>query len=169
MGKDVRLQHFIVDDGFSRQKITLTHAIQCREKRPVLVLSERSLLTNVPVFIEKLLDDGKIEPVDFALLREKSLQFHDFLLADFNLKPHFIFLNDTPANLMSRLRERNRRGEEGLTLGYLDDLNQRYLRFYQTLDAPSRIFDLTKYQRDNDPLNLDLDALVKDIWNFVRI
>ena len=169
LGKDVRLQNFIVDDGYGRQKVVLTHATQCRDKRPVLVLSERSLVSNIPVFIEKLLDDKKIEPVDFALLREKSLQLHHFLLSDFKLKPIFILLNDNAANLMSRLRERNRIGEEDLTEDYLNDLTQRYLRFYATLAAPSKIFDLTSYQKENNPLDLDLDALVEDIWNFVKI
>ena len=67
----------------------------------MLVLSERCLLSNVPVFIEKLSDDNKIEPVDFALSRKKSMQLHDFLLADFKLKSFYIFMNDTLANLKS--------------------------------------------------------------------
>ena len=166
IGQDVRLQHYIIDESYARAKTLLQTAVDTR--KPLLVIAERSLLSNVPVFIEKLSDDARIKPVDFALLKEKSIQLHNFLLTDFRLKPLYVFLHDNAENLMTRLKRRNRKGEEGVTEQYLDDLNQRYFKFYDSLAFPCRVFDLTKYQIDSNSLNLDLTSLSNDIWEVVK-
>ena len=167
-GQDTRLQHYIIDESYCRCKDLLRREWDLDLEKKKFVISERSLLSNAYSFIQKLVEDGRIQPVDFALLREKSLWLYQILVTDFNLRPVYIFLHDTPTNLMKRVRQRDRQGEEELTEDYLDDLNQRYLRFYDTLTVPHKIIKLSEYEVNENPLNLDISRMAADIVDFVK-
>ena len=158
-----------MDENFSRCKDQLRREWESNSGgKEFLIFSERSLLSNVISFITKLVEDGRIQPVDFALLREKSLWLYQILLSDYNLRPAYILLHDTADNLMKRVRQRDRPGEEELTEEYLEDLNRRYRKFYDAMTTPNKTFELSEYQLGENPLTLDISRLVSDIVAFVK-
>ena len=115
----LQFQHFIVDSSF--------HELveKCEMLGNRVMVTERSLLTNVFSFITPLYERGEIGRLDFLLLREKSLKHFDFILRTYALTPFFILLQDSPSNAMKRVLTRGREGEEGVDLAYLTELGKR--------------------------------------------
>ena len=126
-----------MDEYYTRSKTVLDEIPQ-----GTLVIGERSLLSNVSTFMSKNLTDKNLTPLQFHLLRVKSESLFSFLVKDYNLQPLSVLLDDETTNLLARVRRRNRHGEETLTAEYLNDLTERYRRFYD--DSSDRFVNFPK-------------------------
>ena len=152
----LRFQHFVINSHFQDM-----YSLSRQNWGQKVVVIERSLYTNFYVFVDKLYKDGRINKLDYLLLRDKSFKFFHLLLEEFSFLPFFVLLDDNPTAAMKRIKKRGRRGEEKLTIPYLDDLRKRYLELYEGGDGvklpfPSTKIDLGKYK--SDPLGETIDT-----------
>ena len=121
----LRFQNYIIDTHFYEMH---TKGRQNFGNR--VVVTERSLYSNVFVFVEKLYNDGQIGRLDYLLLKEKSLKYFHLLLEEHSYVPFFVLLNDSPSAAYHRIKKRGRRGEDRISVSYLEDLQKRYLDLY---------------------------------------
>ena len=159
----LRFQHFLVDSHYFEM-----HSKARQNWGRKAVITERSLYTNVYVFIEKLYIDGRIGRLDYLLLKSKSLQYFHLILEEFSFLPFFVLLNDSPSAALQRIKKRGRRGEEKITLSYLEDLQSRYLDLYgeggegAEMPFPHVKIDLGKY-RDGPFGEIDTKGVIAKI------
>ena len=160
------LQNYIIDEYFLRSKREMGK-MDSTPSQPFgwVVVSERSLVSNVWTFISHLHENEKIDEVDFALLRFKSFEFFKVLETDFNLNPCFIYLKDEPQNAFERIQLRRRVGEEGITLEYLQNLQEKYDAFYHQLSSPFFIVNLYDFKTQNGKIDIEaLSHCIKDLF-----
>ena len=159
----LRFQNFIVDSHFFD-----LHSKARQNWGRRAIVTERSLYSNVFVFIEKLYKDGRIGRLDYLLLKEKSLRYFHLVLEEFSFLPFFVLLNDLPSAALQRIKKRGRRGEEKITLPYLEDLASRYLDLYgeggegAKMPFPNVKIDLWKY-RDGSLGEIDTKGVIAKI------
>jgi deoxyadenosine/deoxycytidine kinase len=88
------------------------------------------------IFAEMLHDDGDMSAEEFrtySTLLDNMLQHTQ--------KPHLlIYLDCGVDTAMERIRRRNRGLETGIPRGYLEDLNRRYLDWYDRYNLSPKIF-----------------------------
>mmetsp|Transcript_659 Transcript_659/g.1104 ORF Transcript_659/g.1104 Transcript_659/m.1104 type:complete len:330 (-) Transcript_659:252-1241(-) len=95
-------------------------------------ITERCLETDYQVFAKKLHADGKLDSLEFDLYEKwiQQLQKTSTALAG-------VILVDAPASVCAdRIKGRNRDGEEGIPLGYLEELETYQSRWIDTLQVP---------------------------------
>ena len=84
---------------------------------------ERTLRCQEKVFIPLLIQNGFLEELDQSLLRH----FFDMVRDNEGLKADvIIYLRTSPEIALTRIRSRNRQGEESVSLDYLTDLHRYY-------------------------------------------
>ena len=86
-------------------------------------LVERTLQCQEKVFIPLLIQNGFLNGLDQSLLANffKMVRNSEGLKADV-----IIYLRTSPEIALTRVRSRNRQGEENVSLDYLTDLHQYY-------------------------------------------
>ena len=86
-------------------------------------LVERTLRCQEKVFIPLLIKNGFLNSLDQSLLANffKMVRDSDGLKADV-----IIYLRTSPEIALTRVRNRNRQGEESVSLDYLTDLHEYY-------------------------------------------
>ena len=136
-----------------------------------VIISERSFLSNDAVFIDLLGDGNFISEIDRHLLKIKSMEFFQALEEDYHLRPIFIRIKDEPENSLRRVKERNRHGEEGIDLAYLQSLDRKYDNFYKTVSYPSYSLHLNEFLTQKESKNkdsmVDLKGLVKSLKEII--
>ena len=86
-------------------------------------LVEHTLRCQEKVFIPLLVQNGFLEELDQSLLRH----FFDMVRDNEGLKADvIIYLRTSPEIALTRVRSRNRQGEESVSLDYLTDLHRYY-------------------------------------------
>ena len=78
-----------------------------------IILSERSILTDKNIFAKMLFDDGKIEDINYKIY----LKWFDEFISEFNFKG-IVYLKTSPENCNRRIKERNRKGENNISIEY---------------------------------------------------
>ena len=145
-----RFQHLIIDrfmENFMK-KLKGEEEKQGEDGR-ILAITERSLRTNVEIFIEREVELGNIADIDGALLSWKSRAFQDLILNQYKMGVLYIYLKSSPAKCLERIRSRGRLEEQSVQLNYLEDLHARHERLYRRLEA-----------EDEKTLILNVDCLV---------
>ena len=115
-------------------------------------ITERCLDTDHNVFARMLHDDGKMDSLEYALYERWIQQ-----LKKSSTPLSGIIYLDTPADVCAdRIRGRNREGEEGIPLQYLQDL-QRYQSAW-----------IESCENIEDPTPIVRTSSAEDIENFVN-
>ncbi|VUZ54351.1 unnamed protein product [Hymenolepis diminuta] len=108
-------------------------------------LIERSIHSNFHCFTEANRDSGFISDGDYEVIKK----YFDYLcsLPIFKLDS-IIYLRSTPEICAERIKQRQRKGEEGIKIEYLEklhDLHEKWLiESTRNLPAPLIIFDCTQ-------------------------
>jgi deoxyadenosine/deoxycytidine kinase len=89
-----------------------------------IIITERSILSDKLMFVDTLYDEGFFTELDYQayMYYYKSISEHYFPTVSFSLEVD-------PLTCLERIRQRNRKGEEMITLGYLESLGKRMLEF----------------------------------------
>ncbi|KAM3659271.1 deoxyguanosine kinase, mitochondrial [Ammospiza maritima maritima] len=92
---------------------------------PPVRVFERSLFSDRYVFAKTLLENGHLQPLEWAIYQD----WHELLLR--HLAPHaaphgFLYLRASPQTCLERLRRRARSEEGGIQLGYLEQLHGQH-------------------------------------------
>ena len=100
-------------------------------KGPQVILTERSVLTDKHVFAEMLRDSGDIDQLEWELYESWFNIFH---------KQHqvngIIYLSTGSQTSKERIHIRNRPEEEGISLHYLDALDEQHKKWIQNTMIP---------------------------------
>lgn len=86
------------------------------KKNPDVIITERTLFTDRYVFAKLLRDNNKISIENYTIYIKWFDEFIDMLP-----EVHFIYLRTEPSIAKKRVLNRNRVGEESLTVDYLTD------------------------------------------------
>ena len=79
----------------------------------LIIFTERSILTDRNVFAKMLYDDKKIEEINYKIY----LKWFDEFMSDFNFCG-VIYIQTSPEICNKRIKLRNRKGEEEITIKY---------------------------------------------------
>lgn len=90
-----------------------------KTRRDETIISERSLTTDSEVFARMLYADGHIRQIDYDVYT----QCHDYLGSRYPIQL-FVYIRTDPSVCFSRVRARDRRGESGITIEYLEQCHQ---------------------------------------------
>jgi deoxyadenosine/deoxycytidine kinase/dUTPase len=94
------------------------------ENSEILVVSERSLLTDRNVFAAMLRDMGHLEDIDFAIYTRWFSAF----ASEFDVND-VVYLDVTPETCAQRVQSRARPGEDPISLDYLRQCGEYHARF----------------------------------------
>ena len=156
----VRFQNFLLDEWFFRTKKIINENYSSKGKSRIII-SERSPLTNIFIFINKLHEEGQLSDIDHHLLVNKSLEFQRLIIEDYQLSPLYIYLREGNEKiLLNRVKNRNRHGEEMINADFLKSFTKRYDCLYnyhdhhhhhdQTIYPPRFIIELENFSFSND-------------------
>ena len=113
-----------------------------------IIITERCLDTDYNIFTKMLYDSEIIEPIELAIYRKWFNEFNIEIAG-------FIYLQTDPETCFNRIITRNRKGEENITNGYLDNCHEYHQRWL--LNNNSLILNADKYT----------DHVVIKIMNFI--
>lgn len=126
---------------------TITENPSCK-----LIITERSLDADKNVFAQMLYDDGCIDDINYNIY----LQFYNSYKTKYNTDG-VIFLNAEAMVCNDRINKRNRTGEEGVPLEYLQKCEEYHIKWlysqYNLLNINAS-FDAT-YNNDIDDIGID--------------
>lgn len=125
------------------------NSIPSGEEYPI-VLTERSVLTDKYVFAEMLRDSGDIDPLEWDLY---NMWFDTFG----NSQPvgGIIYLSTSAETAKKRIQIRNRHGEEGIDIDYLNSLDAQHKKWINNTDVPV----LTLSTEDDVPLEENIQKI----------
>ena len=169
----VTFQNYVSDDAMS---LFFAKMGAIDKKKVKIIIMERSLYTNPRIFAQQLLDQGKIDQLEFLLLMKKGDDFFNIMVDNFDLQPVFIHLYDNVSASLDRLRKRNRRGEEICGENLLRDLDFRYKSMFANEKFPFRTLNINleeyrsvvksereqpvKWEGECDENLIDLDRII---------
>ena len=90
-----------------------------------VIIIERSLIADKNIFMQMLYDDGQVEKMEFEIYNRWYNEFIDEYRVD-----AIIYLDSDPDICAGRINRRNRNGEDGIPLAYLEkcrDYHSRWL------------------------------------------
>ena len=131
-----RFQHLIIDRFMEifMKKLKEEDERQGEDGR-ILAITERSLRTNVEIFIEREVELGNVDEIDGALLSWKSRAFHDLIIRQYKMSVLYVYLKSSPDKCLERIRSRGRPEEQTIHLEHLEELHTRHERLYRRLEA----------------------------------
>jgi len=128
------------------------------------VVQDRTLYEDAEIFTPNLLSMGLLSQRDYENYRNlyesviKLLQPPDLV----------IFLKGSVATLVDQITLRNREYEENLRLGYLERLNERYLKWFESYELSHKIevdIDQIRFRDNPEHMGLILDAVRKEFYS----
>ena len=149
-----RFQNLVVDGSLC----DIFDLLSTRLDKTTTFVSERSLKSNVFIFIKHQFEKNQLSAIDYELLKKKSYRFFDLLLTAFNLKPLFIYLMSSPEDLYSRIQERGRYEERSLTLNDLRVSCDVHEALYEKLHADYQnnlTVDMNQFKCKNGRVNVE--------------
>ena len=168
-----RFQHLIVDRFMEifMKKLKEEDERQGEDGR-ILAITERSLRTNVEIFIEREVELGNIDDIDGALLSWKSRAFHDLILNQYKMDVLYVYLKSSPTECLNRIRSRARSEEQSIQLSYLEDLHARHERLYRRLEAENEktlILNVDRLVYSDRPKSdeIMITVIVEEIRKFI--
>lgn len=127
--------------------------------KPIIIL-ERSPLSSLHVFIKMLREEQIIDKLEGSLI-DLMYEFYQDIGIDIVCN---IFLEVTPVVCLDRIETRRRHGEDAISLGYLNKLNQKFKEYYTPDRHDVRYFDF-------NPSRLDVNyywLVEANIMNLIR-
>jgi len=105
-----------------------------KEKKNIIIITERSLYTDKLVFAKMLYDSGKIEYVNYQIY----LNWFDTFIEDYPVNK-IIYVKASPEICHMRILKRSRDGETNIPLEYLDDCDIYHDNMIE-LDTEEKIY-----------------------------
>jgi deoxyadenosine/deoxycytidine kinase len=127
------------------------------------IIQDRTLYEDAEIFTPNLLSMGLLSQRDYETYRN----LYDTVIRLVKPPDLVIFLHGSTATLVDQITSRNREYEENLRLGYLERLNERYLKWYEGYRLGHKLdFDIDKVRfRDNpEDLGIILDAVRSELF-----
>lgn len=103
----------------------------CKGKLPIII-TERSILTDRYVFAEMLHKQGLLDDLEWNLY----MKWFNSFAADLPIKG-IIHLSTSAETSQRRIQMRNREGEDGIPLDYLQSLDHQHKHWIETCSLPS--------------------------------
>jgi len=103
---------------------TIYHSIQEQAKDCKVLICERSLESNINIFGEMLFRDGLLSESQMAIFRWLS---NNFVIP----VHHRVWLDTGSSECFTRIKQRGRKGEESITLEYLQKLERYHHDFFK--------------------------------------
>lgn len=114
-----------------------------------IIIIERSLIADKNIFMQMLYDDGQVEMMEFEIYNRWYREFIEEYRVD-----SIIYLDSDPEICSERINRRNRNGEDGIPLSYLQkcrDYHQRWLVDTKIDKSDKQISDHAEsYKIDHD-------------------
>lgn len=142
-GKNI-LQHYYQDQvkyGFAFQINALISRVKKIDERiksssKKIHFIERSIFTDKNVFLESNYQAGNITEIEYVIYH----QWFNWILDKFDMRPDgFIYLNTTASICSERINVRNRSGEEGIPLSYLETLETYHNQWLEKEENNNKI------------------------------
>lgn len=170
----VRFQNLVVDRFLENFMSAASEEESILGNDPLVVVTERSLETNVSIFIQREVEKGNMEDIDGSMLSWKSLAFHNMILSRFQLRPLYVYLRSSPEKCLERVKQRGRLEERDVDLDFLQDLHERHEKLYKKLDDRDEkvlILDVDRLRFPNQPQNdnLMMGFILNSIFKFIQI
>ena len=161
-------QHHVIDDHVVEFCNTTSKLLTSNPHEKFIFVSERSIFTNVRIFVRQMRDQGKISEIDAKLLLKKGNDYFEMIQNLFNFSIVFIHLNDDPSDIYERLKRRNRLHEETLSLSYVLDLKRRYEELFNDPGFPYRVMEieLGDYRLFGSS-DIDIDAIIHAVMESI--
>lgn len=172
-GKNI-LQHYYQDQvkyGFAFQINALISRVKKIDERiksssKKIHFIERSIFTDKNVFLESNYRAGNITEIEYVIYH----QWFNWILDKFDMIPDgFIYLNTNASICADRINVRNRSGEEGIPLSYLETLETYHNQWLEKEEHINKIPVCRIDSNQNFLQHSDLlqEALVK-IWEYIQ-
>ena len=110
-----------------------------------IFICERSLETDKEIFAKMLHDDGYIDDIMYRVYTE---YFNDHVTEEFKTSG-IIYINTSDINSFNQIRNRNRKGEDKITLPYLHKCNLFHLIWLRDCNIPVLKMS-SKYNENNE-------------------
>lgn len=149
-----QLEAFAIQIYFLNERYIDHKKIQYMLERDRGAIQDRSIFED-GIFVEMLSKDGLIRPID-KLNYEKNYRIKAMHFKDPDL---IIFLDVTPEIAFERVKKRGRNEEKGLSIQYLRNLRENYLRW---VDSISRRVEVLRVDWNEDHQNFQfmLDRII---------
>jgi len=99
-----------------------------------IYVTERSLGTDYHVFAKMLKEDGKLDELEFELYERWLAELEKTCTPLSGI----VLVDTAPQTCVNRIKNRNREGEEGIPLSYLELLNTFQNRWLDNIDIPCK-------------------------------
>jgi deoxyadenosine/deoxycytidine kinase len=126
-----------------------------KENPDVIIISERSLITDKMVFAKMLYDSNNIEDVEYQIY----LKWFDCFCNDYPINK-IIYIKSSPETCNNRINERGRLGESEISLSYLKSCNDYHDDMIYSLIEQNNI---TILELDGN-VNIKQDNTQLDLW-----
>jgi len=101
-----------------------------KENPNCIIITERSVYTDKYIFAKMLYDDGLIDEIEYQIYNK----WFDELLKDVISLNGIIYLKTTPEIAHERTQNRNRKGEENISLDYLKACNSYHEKWISNFE-----------------------------------
>lgn len=103
------------------------------------IIQDRSIFEGVHVFVANNKDQGNMNDTDF----KTYMNLFNLMMSFTTLPDLMIYLKASVPHLVSNIQRRGRKYEQGISLDYLQGLNQKYDEFiYQKYQGPVLVIDV---------------------------
>ena len=89
-----------------------------------VIIIERSLIADKNIFMQMLYDDGQVEQMEYEIYNRWYSEFID----EYRVNA-IVYLDSEPAVCAERINKRNRNGEDGIPLAYLEKCRDYHTRW----------------------------------------
>lgn len=164
------LEHFYEDQekwSFAFQMnsfISRIHRIE-QEKADINIV-ERSVFTDKYCFAKNCYESGKMTKIEY----DTYCRWNDWLVNHFNVIPNgYIYLRTTPEICNERINGRNREGEEGIPIQYLQKLHDNHDEWIRVIEKGKNIPVLEIDVSDNYLNNeKEQQILIEKVLDFIK-
>ncbi len=94
-----------------------------------IIIIERSLIADKNIFMQMLYDDGQVEKMEYEIYNRWYVEF----IEDYCVEA-VIYLDSDPAICAERINRRNRNGEDGIPLEYLEKCRAYHTKWLGSYD-----------------------------------
>jgi deoxyadenosine/deoxycytidine kinase len=134
-----------------------------KENPNVIIISERSLITDKMVFAKMLYDSNNIEDVEYQIY----LKWFDCFCNDYPINK-IIYIKSSPETCNNRINQRGRAGEEEIPLSYLKSCNDYHDDMIYSLIEQNNVTILELDGNINIKKNVDkLEDWLKIVDDFI--
>ena len=127
--------------AFSFQMMAYITRLSCIKKQIIeappdsIIITERSIYTDREIFAKMLYDSGIIEDVNYLIYLRWFDEFSEIQLDG------IIYVETTPELCLERIKQRNRKGEESISLEYLKECHRYHENWIRQIDSQVLYFD----------------------------